>query len=392
MADEQTENKGASDANENDGAEGASKLRSVHTTTLPQLLDQLGISVAISTYQAGKLIIARPDGGKLNTHFRNFHTPMGMCLSGNRLAIGTHTEVWEMVNQPDVAPKIKPEGKHDACYLPRLRHTTGNIGIHEIAWIGRRLCIVNTRFSCLCTLDPDSSFIPTWRPKFITGLASEDRCHLNGLSVRDGRPKYVTALGDTNTNAGWRANKARGGILMDIDSGEFICRGLSMPHSPRWYDNKLWVLESGAGSISIVDQATGSLQHVAMLPGFTRGVDFYGPFAFIGLSQVRESAVFSGIPITERLPKPEDRTCGMYVVDLRNGQIVAFLRFEEGVQEIFSVLVMRHRFPEVLNENDEEIANSFMLPDEAMSDVVQPAAPPPEPAEAAANDEAASAG
>src|SRR6185436_2488306 len=116
-----------------------------------------------------------------------------------------------------------------------------------------------TRFSCLCTLAPDSSFVPRWRPKFITGLASEDRCHLNGLGLRDNRLKYASALGTTNTNAGWREKKATGGVLMDIESGEFICQGLSMPHSPRWFNERLWILESGAGSLSLVDENTGRL-------------------------------------------------------------------------------------------------------------------------------------
>ncbi len=354
------------------------RLRSVHTTSLADLLTQMNASLAISTYQAGKLIIARVDDGKINTHFRSFHTPMGMCQQNGKLALGTHIHVWEMVNQPDVAHKLPPEGKHDACFLPRWQHCTGNIGIHEIGYDNDgELWIVNTRFSCLCKVRKDANFHPVWRPKFITGLASEDRCHLNGLAMVNGRPKYVTALGETNTNAGWRKNKARGGVIMDVDTQEFIARGLSMPHSPRWYNDKLWVLESGAGHLSHVDMNTGKLEMITELPGFTRGIDFFGPIAFIGLSQVRESAVFSGIPITERLPNPEERSCGVWAVDMRNGQILGFLRFEEGVQEIFSVLVLRHKFPEVLNEDDDTLANSFMLPDEVMNQV-EAGTPPPE--------------
>jgi uncharacterized protein (TIGR03032 family) len=375
---------------EADGKAGAEappevRLRSVHTTSLAEILKQAKISLAISTYQAGKVIIARYDDGKINTHFRSFNTPMGMALHNGRLAIGTHIHVWEMVNQPDVAVKLKPEGKHDACYLPRYQHCTGNIGIHEIAYDNNGgLWIVNTRFSCLSKIRPDSSFVPVWRPRFVSGLASEDRCHLNGLGMVNGRPKFVTALGETNTNAGWRPNKARGGVLMDVDSQEFICRGLSMPHSPRWYNDQLWVLESGAGHLSRVNMSTGQWEMVCEVPGFTRGIDFFGPLAFIGLSQVRESAVFSGIPITERLPKPEERSCGVWCVNIQNGQTLGFLRFEEGVQEIFSVLVMPHTFPELLNEDDDITANSFMLPDEVMHEVEAPTAPPEEVAKAEA--------
>ena len=344
-------------------------LKSVHTTTLPELLHKGGLSLLVSTYQAGKLIVVRADGDVANTHFRNFNTPMGVAFDRGRLAVGTKVKVWEFHNQPPVARQLEPKDKHDACFLPRQAPVTGQIAVHDIAWVGDELWAVNTRFSCLCTLDPRFSFVPKWRPAFVSALAAEDRCHLNGLGLRDGRPRYVTALGETDSAGGWRENKAKGGCLIDITTGQFIARGLSMPHSPRWYDGKLWVMESGAGSLSIVDLATGKLTHVAMLPGFTRGLDFFGPYAFIGLSQVRESAMFSGIPITDRLPL-EERRCGVWVVDTRSGQIVAFLRFEAGVQEIFAVQVLPGiRYPEILTDEDTHVANSFMLPDEALKDV-----------------------
>jgi uncharacterized protein (TIGR03032 family) len=354
-------------------------LASVHTTSLPELLDRLGISVLVSTYQAGKLIVVRSEGGKVNTHFRNFQTPMGLALNGDHLAIGTRTQVLQYQNQPALCPRLPPAVRpHDACFVPRQSHTTGNIGGHELAYIGNTLWAVNTRFSCICTLATDASFVPRWRPPFISGLSPEDRCHLNAFGVRDGAIRYITALGETDEPAGWRENKARGGVLMDIlppvsHGGVIIARGLSMPHSPRWHGNRLWVLESGAGSISVVDESTGKLNHVALLPGFTRGLDFLGPYAFVGLSQVRETAVFSGIPITERLPV-EQRMCGMWVVDVRNGQTVAFLRFESGVQEVFAVQVLPgKRYPEILTEEADKdielLADAFVLPDSAMADV-----------------------
>lgn len=366
------------DKKEPESAEDA-PLLSVHTTSLPAVLDQLGISVLVSTYQAGKVIVVRSEGNSVNTHFRNFNVPMGLALRNNRLAIGTKYYVWEYQNQPDVGPKLdKLVREHDACYMPRSNHLTGHIQIHEMAFANDELWIVNTRFSCLCTLALDCSFVPRWRPPFISKLAMEDRCHLNGLAIRDERVQYVTALGTTDTAAGWRANKAHGGILMDVPSNRVIVSGLSMPHSPRWHNNRLWVCESGGGTLSVVNEFTGKLDHVALLPGFTRGLDFYGPYAFIGLSQVRESAVFSGIPITDRL-KPEERSCGMWVVDTRNGETIAFLRFDSGVQEVFAVQVLpNQRFPEILTEGvkDELLENSFVLPDAALRDVAMPVAEP----------------
>jgi len=345
---------------------------SVHTTSLPELLTRFGITILVSTYQAGKLIIVRADEGKANTHFRTFHTPMGVAYDRNRLAVGTHTTIWDFRNQPAVAAKLEPLGKYDACFLPRQIHYTGQIAIHEIAWSGSELWAVNTRFSCLCTIDRESSFVPQWRPPFISALAPEDRCHLNGVSLVNGVPKFVSVLGTTDTAGGWRENKRNGGLLMEVPSGRVIATGLSMPHSPRWYEGKLWFLESGDGTLSTCDPATGKTTVIARMPGFTRGLDFFGPFAFVGLSQVRETAVFSGLPLTDRIPV-EERSCGMWVIDTRNGQMIAFLRFEAGVREVFAVTVLPGiKFPELFNEpGDEHIATSYVLPDEALVDVAK---------------------
>ena len=242
-----------------------------------------------------------------------------------------------------MAAKLGPPGKHDGCFLPRLSHTTGDITIHEMNWVGDELVFVNTKFSCLCVRDPLYSFRPIWRPKFITGYTPNDRCHLNGQGLKDGRVQYVTALGQTDTPGGWRANKRDGGLLIDVPCNEIIAAGLSMPHSPRWHDGRLWLLQSGEGSIGIVDLATGRYEAVAQFPGFTRGFDIIGPYAFIGLSQVREGAVFSTIPLVERVKK---RSSGVWVLDLRSGQTVAWVEFEDALQEIFAVqLLPRQTLP-----------------------------------------------
>jgi uncharacterized protein (TIGR03032 family) len=360
-------------------------LRSVHTSTFPTLLEDLGLSLLVTTYQAGKLVMLRPDGGKLNTHFRGFKKPMGLAVDGDRLAVGTGLEIWEYHNVPAVARRLGPQGRHDACFLPRLGHCTGDIQIHEMAWGNGpldpwrneggdkepALWFVNTRFSCLCTLDRVHSFVPRWKPPFITELAPEDRCHLNGLCLVEGRPAFVTALGETDTKNGWRDNKKEGGVLIEVETGRVLRRGLSMPHSPRWHNGKLWLLESGAGGLGYVDPWTRRYERIAELPGFTRGLDFCGNLAFIGLSQVRETAVFSGIPIADR--PIEERCCGVWVVDLTSGATVAFVKFEDAVQEIFAVQALPGvRFPELINDNNALIADSFVLPDEALGIVPAP--------------------
>jgi uncharacterized protein (TIGR03032 family) len=351
--------------------EGPGPLHAAHTANFPALLRQLGASLLVTTYQAGKLVMVRAEKDHLNTHYRAFPSPMGLALTdgGAKLAIGTSIQVWEFRDNRDVARRLEPAGTHDACFLPRSSHVTGNVLIHEMAYgAGGELWFVNTRFSCLATLDSEASFTPRWRPSFVSELEPSDRCHLNGLGMVDGKPKYVTALGETNTPAGWRANKAKGGLLMDVDSGEIVCRGLSMPHSPRWYGGRLWVCESGSGTLGTVDLSTGKYEAVAAVPGFTRGLDFVGDLAFVGLSQVRESAVFSGIPITERLA-PEERTCGVCVVDLRRGEVVALLKFTSGVQEVFAVALLPRRFPDLINDDEKLLESSFVVPTECLGEV-----------------------
>lgn len=365
------------------GTADAGPLRAAHTPNFPALLRHLGASLLVTTYQAGKLVMVRDEGDHLNAHFRGFKAPMGLALAdgGARLAIGTTIQVWEFRDNPDVARRLEPAGTHDGCFLPRSSHVTGNVMIHEMAYghsplacsgrgAGgeRELWFVNTRFSCLATLDPESSFVPRWRPPFVTELEPSDRCHLNGLGMVNGKPKYVTALGETNAMGGWRANKARGGLLLDVDSSDILCRGLSMPHSPRWHGGRLWVCESGSGTLGHVDLNTGRYEAVAAVPGFTRGLDLVGDLAFVGLSQVRESAVFSGIPITQRLT-PEERTCGVCVVDLRRGETIALLKFQSDVQEVFAVALLPRRFPELINDGEKLLESSFVVPTECLGEV-----------------------
>jgi len=238
----------------------------------------------------------------------------------------------------------------NGAYLARRTHVTGDIDIHEMGFDNdNELWIVNTKMSCLCTLDVNHSIVPRWRPPFITGYDLTDRCHLNGLAMRDGKPKYVSALGTSDKPAGWRENKAFGGMIMDIDDNRMITDGLSMPHSPRWYRDKLWVLESGAGQLITVDETTGEKTVIAQVPGFCRGIDFIERYALIGLSEVRETAVFAGLPLTER---EQDRKCGVWMVDIETGETVGFLVFADGVQEIFSVQLLPQSYPALLDLDD----------------------------------------
>lgn len=337
-------------------ASSGTPFSSSHTASIPKLLEQARASLIITTYKSGHIIIARNDEGRINTEFKHVSRPMGVAVAGNRLAVGVADAILAFTATPGIAAKVDSPKPVDIPYSSRSIVFTGDIAIHDMAYgADGALYFVNTRFSCLCRQDIDHSFTPIWRPAFVSGLAAEDRCHLNGLAVVDGVPRYVTVLAQTDTAQGWRELKGTSGAIIDVTDNRVVTSGLSMPHSPRWYDGRLWVLESGKGTLATVDIATGEVTTIATLPGFTRGLTFIGPYALIGLSQVRES-VFASLPITQQAA---ERNCGVWLVDTRNGQTAGFLKFEGVVQEIFDVQVLPATWPSILDPGSSRSRLSF---------------------------------
>jgi uncharacterized protein (TIGR03032 family) len=304
---------------------------------LPAILNQLGISLVVSTYQAGKIVVLSARQDALSVTFHAFNRPMGVAFRSDCLAVATRREVWFLGGAPSIARGINPAGTYDACFLSRYAHYTGEIEAHDLAWGGNELWVVNTLFSCLCTLGGNFSFVPRWRPPFVSALAAEDRCHLNGLALENGRPRYVTAMSQTDTRTGWRPDKVNTGCLIDVPSGRTLATGFAMPHSPRLHAERLWMLDSGRGRLVSVDRQSGDAETVASLPGYTRGLGLFGGFAFVGLSKIRETATFGGVPIAE---KREELKCGVAVVDLATGQMVSLFEFSSSAEEIFEVAVL----------------------------------------------------
>jgi uncharacterized protein (TIGR03032 family) len=252
------------------------------------------------------------------------------------MSVAARDKVWHLDNAAVDSRQAASAGVIENLYLTRSASITGNIQAHEMSWCNNELWIVNTLFSCLCTLDGKHSFVPRWRPKFIGELAAEDRCHLNGLACVDGKPKYVTAMAESDTAGGWRPDKATTGCLIDVESNETVVAGFAMPHSPRVHKGHVFVLDSGRGGLVRID-GNGHAETVAKFPGYTRGLAIHGSFAFVGLSKIRETSTFGGIPIAadrERLK------CGVAVVDLTTGNLVGQFEFQSGVSEIFDVTLL----------------------------------------------------
>jgi uncharacterized protein (TIGR03032 family) len=309
-----------------------------YTFNWSPILGALGSSLLVSAYQTGRVFaISRAPGAEetgLRITSHRFEKAMGIAASRDRLAIVAKSLVWILRDAPEIAPGLDPAGTYDACFLARGALYTGPVSGHELVRSGEELWLTNTLFSCLCTLDDRHSFIPRWRPRFISRLAAEDRCHLNGLAMDEGQPRYVTVFGTTDTPGGWRPGKVGGGCLIDVRSGEVVASGLAMPHSPRVHDGAVWLLDSGRGRLVRVDVADGSVETVAELPGYTRGLALAGEIAFVGLSMARESATFAGLPVAERY---ERLKCGVAIVDLPSGQTVGLLEFRSEIEEIFDV-------------------------------------------------------
>jgi hypothetical protein len=361
LAEVQTEGGSRATSHEGAGVPPAREVRHEYARSFPAILNQLGVSLIVSTYQAGKVVTIGVRQDELALSYHNFERAMGVAVKPDGIAVAARAQVWFLTSALDIAARTEPAGRYDACFLTRASHFTGEIQAHEMAWgntssqrsgiksqgadslpcesrpLAPELWIVNTAFSCLCTLDARHSFVPRWRPPFVTSWAAEDRCHLNGLALADGAPKYVTALGETDTPQGWRPDKVKGGCLIDVASGETVARGFAMPHSPRVYGGRVWLLHSGAGRLVLVDPASGKAETVAELPGYTRGLALYDRFAFIGLSKIREASTFGGVPIAERRGELK---CGVGVVDLTTGRLAAHLEFASGVEEIFDVQVL----------------------------------------------------
>jgi uncharacterized protein (TIGR03032 family) len=306
----------------------------------PQWLASIAGSLAFTTYQAGKLFLLglKPDG-RLSVFERTFPRSMGLGvgLEGRSLALATQNQIIRFDN-------VLPEGQadrngFDAVYSPHALWVTGDLDAHDVGFgADGRPIFVNTLFACLAAVSDGHSFRPLWKPPFVSRLAAEDRCHLNGMALEEGKPRYATAVSRSDAADGWRDRRRDGGVVIDVASGEIIAGGLSMPHSPRLHQGRLWILNSGTGEFGWVDTEGGRFEPVAFCPGYARGLAFAGNHAIIGLSQARENRTFSGLDLDEALKRRDvEPRCGLAVIDLATGDMSGWVRIEGVIRELYDV-------------------------------------------------------
>ncbi|MDM8522676.1 TIGR03032 family protein [Desulfococcaceae bacterium HSG8] len=303
-----------------------------------QWLHEQRISLAFTTYQTNRLFLLglKPDGA-LSIFERLFDRPMGLYADPGRLYMSTRYQLWQSDNI--LEPGELYEG-YDSLYVPRVSHVTGDLDIHDVALNqDNEIVFVNTQYSCLSVLHPRHSFRPVWKPPFISELVPQDRCHLNGLAMKHGKPAYMTAVSRSDVPSGWRSRREDGGCLMDVTADEIVLTGLSMPHSPRIYQDRVWLLNSGAGEFGYFD--SDRFNPVVFCPGYLRGLAFHGDFAIVGLSKPRHDRTFMGLPIDRALAaKDAAPRCGIAVIDLKSGYIAHWADIEGVVVELYDVVVL----------------------------------------------------
>lgn len=341
--------------------------KKVQVSCSPGFLEWLaaeGVGVAFTTYQTNRLfLVGRDDRGRLAAFERLLDRPMGLAVTPERLWVATRFQLWRFDHV--LAPGDRYRG-HDRLYVPRIGHVTGEIDAHDVQFQeGGEVIFVNTLYSCLARLSDRHSFEPLWRPPWVTALAPEDRCHLNGLAMDGGRPRFVTAVARSDEPQGWRPHRTGGGVVVDVKSGEAVVEGLSMPHSPRVHDGRLYVFDSGRGELGRVDLAAGRFEPLLFCPGYLRGLAIRGRTALLGLSKPRDRT-FRGLPLDQRLADAGvEPRCALCVVDLETGEALHWLEVHGVVLELYDVAIVPETVrPMALGFKSDELRRTITFEEE----------------------------
>lgn len=338
---------------------------------LVALLARLNLSIAFSSYQSGILyMLGRNAQGGAHLHQCSIPSPMGLRFADGGLTLSAAFQILQF--RSPLAAHERINHQFDVCFVPRQVYFTGHLDAHDIGLdrTGQPI-FVNTRFNCLATPDAQHSFKPLWKPPFISTIVDEDRCHLNGLAMEDGEPAYVTAVSRSNTIDGWRDRRADGGVVIDVRSDRIVCEGLSMPHSPRLHEGRLWLLNAGTGELGHVEfqpDGVGRFVPLTFCPGFLRGLSFHGNFAFVGLSKPRHQR-FEGLALDQRLKDADsDPWCGIQIIDISTGHCVEWFRIDGEVTELYDVeIIPGAACPMTVSPNSAEITKFITWPKDERS-------------------------
>ena len=316
-------------------------FNSVHTSAFPELLAAVGSSLLVSTYQSGRVIVGARRRNGLNTHFRPFQVPMGMAARPGELAVGTKAQVQRFQNQPALSARLEPPGVHDACFVPRSsprhrRHPHPRHGVRRRRALGgqhpllvpvhlhRRLQLRAALAAAVRHRARRRGPLPPQRPG----------------GGRRASPATSPPSAPPTPTSGWRDGQDDRGRAARRPVG----RGRRAAASACRTRRAGTTAGSGCSSRATAPSASstsssGRFEEVAGCPGSPAAWPSPGPTPSSASPRCAR-ALFEGIPLKA---EGVERSCGVWVIDLRTGTIAAFLRFEGIVQELFEVLVAARR-------------------------------------------------
>lgn len=331
-------------------------------------LNTHNLAICATSYQSGRLyLIGRNPKGGIMVNEEMFQKAMGLFVQDQTILLATLAHIYTMKDV--LRPEQYINDQFTECFVPRTAHLTGVLDAHDVGMgSDGTIYFVNTSHNCIATVSDTHSFTPWWKPPFISQIVAEDRCHLNGMAMEDGTPRYATAVSRSDTIDGWRDRRSDGGVVIDIATNEVICEGLSMPHSPRVHNGKIWLLNSGTGELGYVDRgekkSQGVFKPVVFCPGFVRGLSFHGKFAFIGLSRPRYQR-FEGLALDQKLKDADSEAwCGIQIVDLDTGRCVDWFRIDGDIGELYDVAVLPNAIcPKTLGPTTKDVLGLITIGD-----------------------------
>lgn len=312
------------------------ELESWADSSFVSLLQQAGISL-IATLRPSAIACFGAVDNRLTVSCTPTAQQLGIATDGSRLAIGARREISVFTPSTRLAQHLPGrEGHYDVIYVPVTVFRTGECMAHDMVLDGPSVVFTNTQFSCLSRADVFSSFMPLWQPPFISRLMPEDRCHLNSFAMDGKRVRYATAFAPSDSAGGYRKMAHDSGVIIDVEANAIVISGLNKPHSVRIFDNMIYVLNSAAGEVLLVDLQAKTTHVLATLPGFTRGLRLHGEVLFVGLSTLRASAVALDLPISAN----NNLISGIAALDRRSGKLLGMLRLAPGTEEIFDFVIV----------------------------------------------------
>lgn len=317
-----------------------------NTRYFAQWLIDNRVSLLISTYKQHKLLcLGLQEDGNLSLFFTDLLRPMGIYYDEKTQTIYS-SNLGNIIQYENVGENMTIIGKFDALFVPKRIDLCPDIDIHDIRYSEKydKIFFVSPVYNSVLTVSKHKSFDVFWTPNFISKthngkLSREDRCHLNGIALVNGLPKYVTAACTRDYYYAWKEHHGEG-VVIDIETNEIVCGNLYAPHSPGWYKDRLYIGEAGTGYFGYVDLQKKEFVPKKFLPGFIRGITFVNNYALVTLSKDRHCVCFADIPLGKTLQENgQSSMCGFCVINLESFDIIEYLEFS-GVDEVYDIVAL----------------------------------------------------